>query len=417
MKRLITFLLIAALLQTATAQRYLGGDISLLPSYEKAGAVYRDYKGKQISPLRFFKTQKWNAARVRLFVNPEYAPKNHVEEGVCQDLGYVTALCKLLKEEGYAIMLDFHYSDYWADPGKQEIPHLWKNAAAADLPDTVYRYTRHALERLADAGIEPEMIQVGNEITNGMLWPAAKVVPTKDGNWETLAALLSSGSKACREVCPKAKLIIHTEKPGSWNITQSFYNQLRRRNIDYDIIGLSYYPDYHGTLSTLNSVLTTLESQHADKDIMIVETGYGAKWSLNGTYSSTVQQTWPLSEEGQRKFTTDLIAMLSSHSKVTGLFWWMPEDNEYWADSNPARSHWWNASLYAQDTGKPLAAMFELQRFIGKDPTGIAQKPLATTPDDTNNAIFNLQGQRMTSKAALPTGIYISNGKKFVVGK
>ena len=102
---------------------------------------------------------------------------------------------------------------------------------------------------------------------------------------------------------------------------------------------------------------------------------------------------------------------------MTGLFWWMPEDNEYWADSNPARSHWWNASLYTQDTGKPLAAMFELQRFIGKDPTGIAQKPLATTPDDTNNAIFNLQGQRMTSKAALPTGIYISNGKKFVVGK
>jgi arabinogalactan endo-1,4-beta-galactosidase len=362
MKRLITFLLIAALLQTATAQRYLGGDISLLPSYEKAGAVYRDYKGKQISPLRFFKTQKWNAARVRLFVNPEHAPKNYVEEGVCQDLGYVTALCKQLKEEGYAIMLDFHYSDYWADPGKQTIPHLWKNAAAADLPDTVYRYTRHALERLAEAGIEPEMIQVGNEITNGMLWPVAKIVPTKDGNWETLAALLNSGSKACREVCPKAKLIIHTEKPGSWNITRSFYNQLRRRNVDYDIIGLSYYPMWHGTIKQLGNTLDSTAYHFPDKEVMIVETAAyysheNDKWAKS---PDQYAEFYPISTKGQRQFTRELVTELKRHANVTGLFWWFPEENGYANDLLPC---WINRGLFNSRTGKAQPALRELKAF------------------------------------------------------
>ncbi len=404
----------------AMAQKYVGGDISLLPTYEEHGVRYLDRNGAQVQPLEYFgQAAQWNAMRVRLFVDPSKADATDRDEGVRQDLDYVTALCKRIKAAGYALMLDFHYSDTWTDPGQHSTPAAWNTSNVSVLSDSVYRYTVRCLTHLKDNGAAPDFIQPGNEITYGMLWPSGRCYPDGSnygtGTFANMVVYLKAGIKACRKVCPQAKIVIHTEMSRSANVT-SFYNTLGNQ-VDYDIIGLSYYPDYHGTLSTLNSVLTTLESQHADKDIMIVETGYGAKWSLNGTYSSTVQQTWPLSEEGQRKFTTDLIATLSSHSKVTGLFWWMPEDNEYWADSNPARSHWWNASLYTQDTGKPLAAMFELQRFIGKDPTGIAQTPLATTPDDTNNAIFNLQGQRMTSKAALPTGIYISNGKKFVVGK
>lgn len=362
MKRLFALLLLSALLQVAGAQCYLGGDISLLPSYEEAGAIYRDYGGKKVAPLQFFKEQGWNAARVRLFVSPEHAPQHHVDEGVCQDLGYVTALCKRLKDEDYAILLDFHYSDYWADPAKQTIPHRWGNTAAADLPDTVYHYTRQSLETLVKAGIEPEMIQVGNEITNGMLWPIARIIPTEENNWDTLAALLNSGSRACRDVCPKAKLIIHTEKPGSWHVTQSFYKQLRRYNVDYDIIGLSYYPMWHGTVKNLGKTLDSLALHFPDREVMIVETAAyyshdNDKWAKS---PDQYAEFYPISTKGQRRFIRELVGELNRHANVTGLFWWFPEENAY---NNSLLPCWINRGLFDNHTGRAKPALRELKAF------------------------------------------------------
>lgn len=158
-------------------QRLLGGDISLLPSYEEAGTVYRDEAGKAVAPLEYFKEEGWNAIRVRLFVEPDRASAEHKGEGVCQDLDYVMKLGQRIKKAGYQFMLDFHYSDTWADPGKQFMPYRWKNSGVASLPDSVYQYTRKSLEVMVKAGACPDLIQVGNEITNGMMWPAAKVEP------------------------------------------------------------------------------------------------------------------------------------------------------------------------------------------------------------------------------------------------
>ena len=193
-------------------QRLLGGDISLLPSYEAAGTVYRNAVGEPVAPLDFFKEQGWNAVRVRLFVEPSKASAEHKGEGVCQDLDYVTKFGQRIKDMGYQFMLDFHYSDTWADPGKQFMPDCWLDAETASLPDSVYRYTKNTLRSMVEAGACPDLIQVGNEITNGMMWPAAKVDPLGSDNWDLLVRLLESGARACREVCPKAKIIIHTEK-------------------------------------------------------------------------------------------------------------------------------------------------------------------------------------------------------------
>lgn len=411
------------------AQRYVGGDISLLPTYEAHGVHYLDRSGTQVEPLPYFRLGAgWNAMRVRLFVDPSKASVADQQEGVRQDLNYVTSLCQRIKDEGYALMLDFHYSDTWTDPGQHSTPSRWASNDPVVLADSVYQYTRNCLEHLKNKGVTPDFIQPGNEVTFGMMWPTGHCYPdgssyassgSVTGTSDNFVSYLQAGVKACREVCPTSKIVMHTELSTAWNAT-TFYNTLANR-VDYDIIGLSYYPDYHGPLSTLTDVLTTLESKHGEKNVMIVETGYGSQWSLKGNYSTKVQATWPLTETGQQQFTLDLIATLADYPKVIGLFWWMPEDNEFWTYQNPARSSWWDASLYTQTTGRPLSAMFELQRFIGSDPTSIQSITIPTAKAGNRSTEsnlpkwYNLRGQRISSSSLPAKSIYIKDGKKVVV--
>ena len=342
-------------------QRLLGGDISLLPSYEKAGTIYRNEKGRAVKPLEYFKEQSWNAVRVRLFVDPSKASAEHKGEGVCQDLDYVTKFGQQIKKEGYQFMLDFHYSDTWADPGKQFMPERWKNVDVASLPDSIYEYTKNSHEVMVKAGASPDLIQVGNEITNGMLWPVAKVDPLGMENWDLLVKLLESGAKACREICPKAKIIIHTEKAGEWNKTKTYYNHLRE--LDYDVIGLSYYPMWHKAVGVLAATLDSLAVDFPDKEVMIVETAAyysheNDQWAKSADEHS---EFYPITTEGQRIFTHELVAELRRHANVTGLFWWFPEEN---ACGNNVTEGWINRGLFDNHTGKVLPAMKEFSLFV-----------------------------------------------------
>ena len=416
-----TFLLLfalAAFCAGASAQKkYVGGDISLLPTYEEHGVRYLGHGGndEQVKPLDYFgDSAHWNAMRVRLFVDPSKADDSDKDEGVRQDLDYVTKLAKRITNKGYSLMLDFHYSDTWTDPAQHSTPSAWNSSDPAVLVDSVYAYTKKSLQHLKDNGVKIDFIQPGNEVTYGMMWPTGRCYPNGTnygtGTFANFVKYLNAGIKACREIYPDAKIVLHTEMGSTWNV-YTFYNTIGTQ-VDYDIIGLSYYPDWHGPLTTLSSLLNTLESQHADKQIMIVETGYEAKWQLGKPSYTPTQLGWPLTEAGQKQFADDLITELNKHKNVTGLYWWMPEDNEYWSDKNPVRSQWWNASLYTQDTGKPLDAMFEIQRFIGKDPTGITSIK-GNGVKTSDNKWYNLQGERVSR----PTkkGIYICNGRKVLV--
>ena len=346
---------------------YLGGDISLLPDYEAKGAQYLDLNGKAITNvLDFFKSQGWNCCRVRLFVDPTKASDSDKKGGVVQSLDYVKALGKKIKEAGFLLMLDFHYSDSWADPGKQTLPDSWKDKSTSELTTVLYDYTTESLKEMKAAGATPDFIQIGNEITYGMLWPTGHIWPAgggqDGGTWEVFAGYLKSASKACREECPDARIIIHTELSQSGNAT-SFYSQVKNYNIDYDIIGLSYYPAYHNNLNTLNTVLTNLESQQKGKPIMIVETGYGYKWAMPGT-TFDYTDTYPYSEDGQANFVADLVSTLKKHKAVKGLFWWWAEANEHSIDwQNAVTSGWNNAALFDQETGKALKAFSKMKAF------------------------------------------------------
>lgn len=370
MKKCIAFLFALILGVNGYAQRYLGGDISLLPAYKANGTVYQNKDGRAACPYEIFKESGWNAMRVRLFVNPDNAPQANKDEGVCQDLDYVVGLCKQIKNHGFKLMLDFHYSDTWADPGKQFMPATLADAVKGKnreeqiriLADSVYSHTFNSLTALVAAGAEPDLIQVGNEITFGTLWPTGKVDPMKDDNWDALLTFLKAGVKACREVCPKARLIIHTEHAQDWLTTQAYYDKLAKGKLDYDVIGLSYYPMWHGTVKHLDTVLDSLKTEFG-KPVMIVETAFyyshkNDKWEPDPNHYGDL---YPISVGGQRRFTEELVTMLGKHDDVVGLFWWFPEENE---SGRPVIKSWINRGLFDNETGKLLPAMHELKNYI-----------------------------------------------------
>ena len=186
----------------------------------------------------------------------------------------------------------------------------------------------------------------------------------KDANWNRFTTLLKKAGKACREVCPDAKIILHTERAAQTNVLTNFYDRMNTDNVDYDIIGLSYYPAWHKDIATLETAIKTLESRYTDKKIMIVEVGYAYSWALE---DADYDYTWkyPATEAGQKAFTDDLITMLNKHDSVNGLFWWWMEYNAYpWDDTH--MDGWWYAPLYDGHTGKPLAAMSSLKDFLGE---------------------------------------------------
>ena len=185
MRKLLLLLLFTVVTTMVPAQKYVGGDISMLTKYEDAGVIYKDKNGNAVQPLPFFKGQGLNAMRVRLFVDPS----QDNDKAVCQDLEYVKALGKRIKDQGMAFMLDFHYSDTWADPGKQWTPDAWKTLSDAELYEKIYEYSKDCLQQLKDAGATPDFIQTGNEISYGMLWGIKGTTANRcytnssDANW------------------------------------------------------------------------------------------------------------------------------------------------------------------------------------------------------------------------------------------
>ena len=396
---------------SAMAQKYVGGDISLLPEYINANATYYDSKGQRVtSPLQLFKDEGMNAMRVRLFVNPSQYTGSDKDPNACQDLEYVKKLGKQIKDAGFDLILDFHYSDTWADPAKQWTPAEWVNLSDEELYQKIYDYTKDALTQMCDAGATPDFIQPGNEISYGMLWGAynasasslKKCYMGNSANWSRFTTLLSNAIKACREVCPDAKVILHTERTQQTNVLTNFYNQMNNANIDYDIIGLSYYPSWHGNLSTLETALNALNSSFADKDIMIVETGYPYAWAIPGT-TFDYTSVYPYSDAGQNSFTADLITLLNKYDNVTGLFWWWMEYNA----KGTSLSGWYNAPLFDSRTGCATSALSTMRNFIE---SASIENITADPQESTQDVWYTISGQRI--KRPTQHGIYIHNGKK-----
>ena len=213
MRRFYCFLacILVLCIASQAAPKYVGGDISLLTKYEEHGAIYYNENGTRVTNvLGYLKDTGLNAMRVRLFVDPSKANAEDQGEGVCQDLDFVMALGQRIKAAGFNLLLDIHYSDTWTDPGQHSTPSSWTVTSA--LADSVYDYTKRVLYDMIAAGARPDFIQVGNEVTYGMMWPTGHCYPNGgnygSGTFATFANYLKRGIQACREVCPAAKVVV-----------------------------------------------------------------------------------------------------------------------------------------------------------------------------------------------------------------
>ena len=395
-----------------TPFRYVGGDVSLLPDYEDANAKYYDQDGKAIDDvLSFCHDKGMNCMRVRLFVNPGNYTGPEQDSNAKQDHDYIIPLCKQIRDHGFALMLDFHYSDTWADPAKQWTPKAWEGLSDSELYKKIYDYTKETLETLRKNGVVPEFIQPGNEISYGMLWGPAgtsnpiKVYAGSNDNWNRFAKLLSNAIQACREECPDAKIIIHTERVAQPSYLKQFYEKLKNYNIDYDIIGLSYYPYFHGSLNVLRTSMIELETSFPAKDIMIVETGYPYAWEVPGTNQKV---DYPYTESGQAAFAEDLVDTLLQFKNCTGLFWWWFEYNA----KNTDLTGWYNAPLFDSRTGKVTKAFDEICSF-GSGPFEAGIENLTISPTILEDQWYDIHGWPVL----LPTrpGFYIKNGRIVIV--
>jgi arabinogalactan endo-1,4-beta-galactosidase len=302
-----------------------GADLSFEPQEEAAGARFTD-DGVPGSALSILNHHGLNYVRLRLWVNPPPGYSN-----LASDL----RMAKRVEAAGDKLYLDIHYSDFWADPQHQIIPAAWQGQDLTQLSQTVRSYTQQVIGAFAAQGTPVDMVSIGNEIRNGMLWPVGQVDWTAGTGWDSLAALLTAGVAGARAGNPrghKLLVMLHFDQGGDRTDSRTFYENLVSRGVPFDVIGLSYYPFFHGTLSQMRDNVDALAGQFG-KPIVIAESQY--PWTLAGGDStgnfvwqaSQVSNGYPASPGGQLSFYNDVLSILArvpGHLGV-GLFYWEPE--------------------------------------------------------------------------------------------
>lgn len=270
MKKLLCLLVALALFSVAKAQvsverpYAVGADISWLQSQEAHGTVFSD-GGVEGDALAILRDNGFNYIRLRIFVNPRSELGYSQRDGYC-DLEHTLEMARRIKEAGMYFLLDFHYSDNWADPQKQIMPQAWQTYSYEEVCEAVYEHTREVLQALEAQNTTPDMVQVGNEVSNGMLWPYGSVRHSFEG----LCGLLREGVRAVREYAPEAEVMIHVALGGQAEESQRFFDAMADYGVEYDIIGQSYYPEWHGTLEELEANTRALVERYA-KPLIVVE--------------------------------------------------------------------------------------------------------------------------------------------------
>lgn len=351
-----------------------GADISSLPVHEQNGAIYRD-NGVAGDAVEILSDHGVNWYRLRLFVDPQF--ENNYNGGydpfVAQDLDYTIALAQRVKQAGGKILLDFHYSDTWADPGHQWKPEAWQSISTlSGLQQQVYDYTKQSIEAFKTAGVLPEMVQIGNEISNGMLWNDSPWGGTNSGypwtggshntGFNRLATLLSAGINGARDGAGPGEeplIMIHHDKGSQWETTEYYFDQLLPRlqanGTDIDVIGYSYYPQYHsGGIAGVQQNLNNTAAQYG-KPVVIAETGFPAR----NPQSDEQNLGFPVTQAGQQEFLQAIVDAVKNVPNDMGLgaFWW-------YADARPTSGlNVWEGGRYGlfDQNGnlQPAASVFE----------------------------------------------------------
>lgn len=367
-------------------QKFVKGmDLSTLLELEKCGAKYYD-DGKEMDILEIMKKYDVDTIRLRLWNDP-WSETGEAYGAGENDLETTLAIAKKVTEAGLGVLLNFHYSDFWADPGKQFKPKAWKDYGVEELEQVVYDFTLDSMRTFLENGVNITMVQVGNELSNGLLWPEGKVP-----NYDNIATFVNAGIRAVRKAdaerlagnfkaaadktpLEKIPVMIHLDNGGNNALYREWFDNFTKRGEEFEIIGLSYYPFWHGTLDMLTDNMNDIAERYG-KDLIVAEVSMGYTMEDYKAYEKLSDEErkgyatkpalvekieYPMTVQGQCDFMEDFLNRIShiNGGKGKGFFYWepawIPVSGSGWAtpaslkyieDPGPCGNEWANQALF-----------------------------------------------------------------------
>lgn len=375
-----------------------GADISSLHELEQLGGRFYDNAQEQ-DLFDILQSYGFNYIRLKLWNEPYAtdAKGKKIPYGAgTNDLETTIALAKRVKAHQMGFLLNFHYSDFWADPGKQTLPKAWQHLDCNGLEQAVYDFTKETLLALMKADVKPSMVQIGNEVTNGLLWPYGKKpdlpedinLPRSEADenqYKNIAHFISAGIRAVREIDPSIPVMIHLDNGGNNKMYRDWFDHYMKYGDDFDIIGLSYYPFWHGKMSDLIYNMNDMVERYG-KYVLIDEVSMGFTMEDYGNYEKlsapqrkgmatkpalVAQIEHEMTKEGQCLFMKDIITSIRNVPDGMGrgfFYWepaWLPRPGSEWAtpaalaytgEAGPGGNEWANQALFDYD-GNALPAL------------------------------------------------------------
>ena len=359
-------------MRSVPAKRHMkfvkGMDLSTLLELERCGAKYYD-NGEERDLLAIMKSYDVDPIRIRLWNDPWSETGESYGAGE-NDLKTSLEIAKRVTAAGFGVLLNFHYSDFWADPGKQIKPKAWADYGVKELEQAVYDYTLESMRTFLDAGVNITMVQVGNELSNGLLWPEGKVP-----NYDNIATFVNAGIRAVRKADAAIPVMIHLDNGGNNALYREWFDNFTKRGEDFEIIGLSYYPFWHGSLQMLNDNMNDIAERYG-KDLVIAEVSMGYTMEDYKNYEKLSDEErkgyatrpalvekieYPMTKQGQYDFMEDFLNRIShiKGGKGKGFFYWepawIPVPGSGWAtpaslkyiqDPGPCGNEWANQALF-----------------------------------------------------------------------
>ncbi len=298
----------------------MGVDVSSVIAEENSGVVYYDYDGSEQDIFKTLKESGINYIRVRVWVDPHDSLGNSYGGGD-NDIDTAIEIGKRATAAGMKLLVDFHYSDFWADPSKQQVPKAWENMTIEEKAQALYDYTYSCLKKLKKAGVRVGMVQLGNETTSGL---------AGETTWKNITTLMAAGSKATRDVDKKILIAVHFANPEKADNYRKYARNLDKYNLDYDVFASSYYSYWHGTLENLTSILTEIAETY-DKKVMVAETSYAYTVEDTDGHANVIgdelnyTKNYPLTIQGQATAVRDVIEAVADCGEAgIGVFYWEP---------------------------------------------------------------------------------------------
>ena len=420
----------------ANGDPFKGADVSSVIALEQSGVKFYDRSGREQDIFKTLAQAGFNSIRVRIWNDPTSAQTHATYGGGANDVACAEKIAKRCADAGLKLFVDFHYSDFWADPGKQRAPKAWENYSVSQKADAIYKFTGETLKKLKATGAEIAMVQVGNETTTGMCGVSLDKGNWGDAVWKDLTSLFSAGSKAVRDFDKNILVALHFTNPEKASNMSYLADMLKKNNVDYDVFATSYYPYWHGTPDALKNTLSSIAKTY-NKKVLVAETSWASSFENKDPGSNTISSqkdlgsyvSYPVSAEGQTAFLSDLYRAVAAvpDGKGIGVFYWEPawlainaENNqrtalwnqygggwatqtatEYDADAKYyGGSSWENQALFDAE-GKPLESLYLVGNIHGN---AVSAVPAAAAVSVGGNLLENPGFEADGSWTDHPTG-------------